>query len=71
MHVNATYGITSCHVERNAELPGENTSAKPVYITAIKRKCAAAKHIQYYTQALFYTQTQCTHFSTSNIFTTN
>jgi len=42
MHVNAMYGITGCHIERNAEFPGENASAKLVYIAAIKWKCAAA-----------------------------
>ena len=49
------YAITSCHVERNMEFPGENSSAKPVYITAIKWKCATAQDVQYYAEALFNT----------------
>jgi len=36
------YKITSCHVERNMEFPGKNSSTKLMYITAIKRKCATA-----------------------------
>ena len=53
-------GNTGCHIERNAEFPGQNASTKPVYVTAIERKRAAAQYVEYYTETLKYANVQHT-----------